>query len=58
MINDYSRLYADSQITLTLMINQWQTFSNNQEGFENAQGYLLVILSASVLQNGFLNASI
>jgi hypothetical protein len=40
------------------MINQWQTFSNNQEGFENAQGYLLVILSASVLQNGFLNASI
>jgi len=58
MINDYSRLYADSQITLTLMINQWQTFSNNQEGFESAQGYLLVILSASVLQNGFLNASI
>lgn len=49
---------ADSQITLTLMINQWQTFSNNQEGFENAQGYLLVILSTSTLQNGFLNASI
>ncbi len=52
MINDYS------PVTLSLMINPWQTFSNNLEGFENMQVYLLLILCTSVSQNGFLNAAI